>query len=130
MKLNSDSTRICILLVFLKVNSPRHIFLQLHIFMFFFLSIPPSFFAILSCFNSTLLSTMFVCIHVPPKNPINARAPSSTLFQRGAILEAHGRCQLLTSVHNRPFSISFPESPLPVLLDKGKANSGNKIEAF
>ena len=40
---NSDSTQICILLVFLKVKSPKHIFLQLYMFMFFSLSIPPSF---------------------------------------------------------------------------------------
>ena len=43
LKLNSDSTRICILLVFLEAKSPRHIFLQLDISMFFFLSIPPFF---------------------------------------------------------------------------------------
>ena len=36
LKLNSDSTPVCILLVFLEVKSPRHTFLQLHIFMFFF----------------------------------------------------------------------------------------------
>ena len=70
LKLNSDSTRICILLVLLKVNSPRHIFLQLHIFMFFFLSIPPSFYlfrAVLTPLkHSSPLSAMFIYIHVPP----------------------------------------------------------------
>ena len=60
LKLNSESTRICILLVFLEVKSPRHILDQLHIVMFFFLSIPPSvllFCAVLSPFkHSTSLS--------------------------------------------------------------------------
>ena len=80
LKLNSDSTRICIHLV-VKVKSPRHIFLQLHIFMFFFLSIPPSFllfWAVLTPLkHSTPLSAMFVYIHPLPHNLINARAPSS-----------------------------------------------------
>ena len=57
----------------------KHIFLQLHIFMFFFLSIPPFFllfWAVLTPLkHSTSLSAMFVFIHVPPNNPINARAP-------------------------------------------------------
>ena len=65
LKLNSDSTGICILLVFLElVKSPRHIFLQLHIFMFFFLSIAPSFLlfwvVLTPLKHSTRLSAMFV----------------------------------------------------------------------
>ena len=81
LKLNSDSTGICILLVFLKlVKSPRHIFLQLHIFMLFPLSIPPSFLlfwvVLTPLKHSTWLSAMFVYIHVPPNKFINAQAPS------------------------------------------------------
>ena len=80
LKLNSDSTRIYILLV-VEVKSPRHIFLQVHIFMFFFLSIPPSFLlfwaVLIPLKHSTPFSAMFVYIHLPPNNLINARAPSS-----------------------------------------------------
>ena len=36
LKLNSDSTPVCILLFFLEAKSPRHIFLQLLIVMIFF----------------------------------------------------------------------------------------------
>ena len=48
-------------------------------FSWFFLSIPPSvllFWAVLTRLkHSTPLSAMFVYIHVPPNNPMNARAP-------------------------------------------------------
>ena len=80
LKLNSNSTRIYIHLV-VEVKSPRHIFLQLHIFMFFFLSIPPSFllfWAVLTPLKHfTPLSAMFVYIHPLPNNLINAHTPSS-----------------------------------------------------
>ena len=64
-----------ILLVFLEVNCPRVIFIQLHIFMFLFLSIPPS----VLLFPAVLFHFAFrhVCLHSrPPNNPINTGAPS------------------------------------------------------
>ena len=68
LKLNSDSTQICIILVFLKVKSPRHIFLQLHIFLFFPFN-STFLFAILSCFNSAgTFHFVFghICLHSRP----------------------------------------------------------------
>ena len=76
----SEAVSRCILLVFLEVKLPRHIFLQLHIFMFFFSFNSTFRFAILSCFNPAetfhFAFRMFVYIRVPPNNPINMRAPS------------------------------------------------------
>ena len=79
LKLNSDSTWICILLVFLEVKSP-----QAHLpsaSEFHVVSFNSTFrFAILSCFNPAetfhFASSMFVYIHLPPNIPINARLPS------------------------------------------------------
>ena len=79
LKLNSDSTWICILLVFLEVKSP-----QAHLpsaSEFHVVSFNSTFrFAILSCFNPAetfhFASAMFVYIHLPPNIPINARLPS------------------------------------------------------
>ena len=65
----------CILLVFLEVNFPRLIFIQLHIFMFLFLSIPPS--VLLFPAVSFHFAFRHVCLHSrPPNNPINTGAPS------------------------------------------------------
>ena len=83
LKLNSESTRICILLVFLEVKSP-----QVH-------PPPASHFDVLFPFNYTFCSAILSCFkpvetihfacrhvclhsHVPPNNPLNARA--ITLF--------------------------------------------------
>ena len=79
LKLNSDSTWNCILLVFLEVKSP-----QVHLpsaSEFHVVSVNSTFrFAILSCFNPAgtfhFASAMFVYIHVPPNIPINAHPPS------------------------------------------------------
>ena len=83
LKLNCESTRICILLVFLEVKSP-----QAH-------PPPASHFHVLFPFNSTFCFAFLSCIkpvetlhfafrhvylhsHVPPNNPLNA--PATTLF--------------------------------------------------
>ena len=90
--LNSDSTQICILLVFLKVKSPKHIFLQLHIIMFFFLSIylPFCFFELFKfCLNVPLhfLPCLFTFTS-PPNNPINQG--SQQIFKQEVITDKVG----------------------------------------
>ena len=71
LKLNSDSTRICILLVFLEVKLPQAHLPLASLFQVPFLSIPPSVFlfwtVLTPLVHSTSLSTKFVYIHVPPK---------------------------------------------------------------
>ena len=81
LNLNSDSTRIYILLVVEVINLPGTSSFSFTFSSFFYLSIPPSFllfWAVLTSLkHSTPLSAMFVYIYVPPNNLINARAPSS-----------------------------------------------------
>ena len=80
LKLNADSTRICIPLVFLEVKLPQAHLPSASLFLFFFLSSPPSvllFQTVLTPLeHSTSLSSKFVYIHVPQNNPINAHEPS------------------------------------------------------
>ena len=82
LKLNYDSTQICFLLVFLEVKIAPDTSFFSFTFLCFFCSIPPSAAVLIFCAvltplkHSTSLSAMFVYIHVPPNNPINARAPS------------------------------------------------------
>ena len=107
LKLNSDSTRICILLVFLEVKLPQAHLPSASHFHVFFLSIPTSvllFWAVLTPLkHSTSLSAMFVYIHVPPNNPINARAPS--LSPRLSLFsEVSYRAQPPDSVWGNPYT--------------------------
>ena len=71
LKLNSDNTRICILLVFLKVKLPQEHLPLASLFQVPFLSIPHSVFlfwtVLTSLVHSTSLSTKFVDIHILPK---------------------------------------------------------------
>ena len=84
LKLNSESTRICILLVFLGVKSPKAHPPPASHFHVLFLFNSTFCFAILSCFKPVetfYFAFRHVCLHshVPPNNAINARA--ITLFQ-------------------------------------------------
>ena len=106
----SEAVSRCILLIFLEVKLHQaHFILQLHIFMFFFLSIPPSvllYWASLTALkHSTSLSATFVYIRVPPNNPSNVRAPS---------LEP--RVSLFSEVSYRPFARGCHFTSMTIIL--------------